>query len=181
MTAVAAAAKSLLGAVADLRFFSRFKALCGRTGGPLLVVDIDNTIAATHAYEMASPGRQIRVEALEPVPAVAAWLEERAPGTAIVYLAARHLWTYRRTAAWLRWHGFPEGELILVPTAGHKLRYLRHACSRLKVVLIDDLSYLDDRGELRFHDEVIREVRRLDVTYLDYNDIAAIVAGARQR
>jgi hypothetical protein len=180
MTVAAAAARALLGVVADLRFFGRFKALCGAAGSPLLVVDIDNTLAATHAWQRASRGRRIRVDALAPVPAVAAWLEERAAGTRIVYLAARHLWTYRRTAAWLSRHRFPEGGLILVPTPGHKLKYLRHACARLPVTLIDDLSYLDAGGELRFHEDVIREVRRLEITYLDYHDIAAIVAGARR-
>jgi hypothetical protein len=178
MTAAAAAAKALLGAVADLRFFGRFKTLCASGEGPLLVVDIDNTIAATHAYEAASPGRRIRIQALDPIPAVAAWLDARAAGSRIVYLAARHLWTYRRTAAWLRRHGFPEGQLILVPTPERKLRYLRHACARLPVTLIDDLGYLDAEGELRFHDDVIGAIRRLDITYLDHADIAAIVAGA---
>lgn len=183
MTALTAAAKAVLSAAANLYFLPRFKAACARAQGGLLVVDIDNTIAATHSYEKASPGRVIHIEALEPIPAVAAWLAERAPAMAIVYitarLSARNLGAYRRTARWLRQHGFPEGELILVSTPAHKLKFLRHACRRLPVTFIDDLSYLDADGTLRFHDEVIRKIGELNINYLGYDAIAAIVAGER--
>jgi hypothetical protein len=178
MTRLAAAAKDVLGPLGDLYFFRRFKALCARAEGGLLLVDIDNTIAATHAFESASPGRRIRVEALEPVPAVAAWLEREAPGRTIAYLSARNLWTWRRTAQWLRRHAFPDGELILVATPERKLGYLRHACPLVPVTLIDDLSYLGPDGALGFHDDVIRRIRELDLIYLGHDDIAAIVAGA---
>ena len=183
MTALTAVAKAVLGAVANFYFLRRFKAACARAQGGLLVVDIDNTIAATHSYEMASPGRVIHIEALEPIPAVAAWLAEKAPAMAIVYitarLTARDLRAYRFTKRWLHRHGFPEGELILVSTPAHKLKYLRHACPRLPVTFIDDMSYLDADGELRFHDEVIRSIGELDINYLGHDAIAAIVAGER--
>jgi hypothetical protein len=178
MTRLAAASKAVLGALGDLYFFRRFRTLCARSEGGLLLVDIDNTIAATHAYQRASPERKIRINALEPVPAVAAWLEREAPGRTLAYLSARNLWTYRRTERWLRRHGFPEGELILVATPAGKLRYLSHACPRLQVILIDDLSYLRPDGALGFHDDVIRRVRELDLVYLGHDDIAAIVAGS---
>ena len=177
------AIKKALGAVGNACYMPLWRRALKAAGErPLLIVDIDNTIADTHAYERSSPDRIIRIAELAPLEPMRMWLLEHAETHRILYLSARNYWDAARTKAWLLRHRFPfqSGSLVLVTRPQDKLPFLRRAAGHpAGVTYIDDLSYQSTSGDIRFHDAVIDAVRGLGIRYLDLQFISNLCSPAQ--
>lgn len=156
------------------RQFNRFCIAAGKC--KLFIIDIDNTIADTMQWEREHPGKRIKVAELLPLLSMKQWLEEETAGGKIVYLSARNYWQKGKTKQWLQQHGFMREDelLVLVPSAKDKIAYLEEAVKRkTEVVYVDDLSYLRPNGQQGFYEDLIRQVKKLPLTYLDYQFISS--------
>lgn len=153
-----------------------------RTAGrPLVVLDIDNTLADSWPSFLRSwPGERERLASLTVLPGVktVAHDEPVEAGAAVAFVSYRNVWDWPVTFAWLRRNGFAVRwwNLILVNSPEEKLRHLRRWVPGRAVTYWDDLSYGHESGEVRFHADVIAEVERLDLRYHGYGDIIALSA-----
>lgn len=179
MRRLKAIVKSGAAALGRTVFATRLRGIClQHPGKPLLLVDIDNTIADTHGFERKNPGRKIQLHQLEPLEPVRAWLLAQADTHTIVYLSARLYWHYNTTKRWLLAHGFPlaDQHLILVPGPAHKLPFLRQAVASGRAIqYIDDLSYLDRSGTVQVYEKELEAIRKLPLTYLDLHFIESLL------
>lgn len=176
--------KSVAAYWGDQYFLPRFRRFCRTdTGKPLLIVDIDNTIADTVAYEKAHPGRRIDIHALEPILSVQQWLSEQAATHEVAFLSARNYRQYRGTIQWLHRHGFTVASpqnLFMVLKPAQKIRYLQYAAKCRKTVsYIDDLSYFDPgQQKVVIHDHLVQQIKTLPIRYYDLAFISSLSSPA---
>lgn len=138
-----------------------------------LVLDIDNTIADTwknlHDFKK---GRFAYFRNLEPLEGTIKYIKENYGDLPVVFLSNRNIVDYDVTKKWLKKRSFNAPQiLILTNNPKDKLVYLKYLCERFGVVYFDDLSYNHEKDKVLFYDEVIQEVKKLNVKYYDYNSI----------
>lgn len=161
-------------------------ALVGRRAGagPIVVLDIDNTIADSWpSFAGRYPSERARLASLPPLPNIKAVAHDQplAAGATVVFLSHRHPWEWSVTYRWLRRHGFDAHwwNVLLVPSAMAKVPYLRRFASgggaRGRAVTVwDDLSRAHETGAIVFYDEVLELVRGISLTSYGWADIVAV-------
>lgn len=142
----------------------------------LFICDIDNTIADTwpslvdppsdvhYLYQnlpvLIGPGDYVRGKMSE--------------DNNIVFLTARDEVYYDDTKKWLKKNNFwisGKCNLLLVKKAQHKLFHIKYLVRKYEVIYMDDLSYNHEHGVVLFYDEMIDNIRSLNLTYIDYSAI----------
>lgn len=135
------------------------------------VIDIDNTLTIN--------GLGDQVDHINPKPRkalidyiIANWYKSEK----VIFLSARNIRLYSSTKHWLREQGFQNvslQNLFLVDTAKSKIEYLQLLVgNNIKVTFLDDLSYNHENGEVRYYDEVVSSVQKIDLTYLGIHFIS---------
>ena len=147
--------------------------------GPLVVLDIDNTIADTWpTLQRAWSSERARLAALPVLGGmkVVAHDAPLADGSRVIFLSHRRLWQWPVTFSWLRRNGFDARltNVVLVASPSEKLGHLRRCAAGREVTYWDDLSHGHESGAVEFYTDVIAEVERLGVEYHGYDEILAI-------
>jgi hypothetical protein len=146
---------------------------------PLLILDIDNTIADTWpSYASSWPSETARLAGLLPIPEVREAVYERAvdTGKRVMFLSHRQLGHRRVTLRWLRLNGFAmeRHSVVLVPAAADKVALVRRLAKVTTVEYWDDLSYGHERGGPFFYTALIERIRATSVDYHGWEDICAL-------
>jgi hypothetical protein len=144
----------------------------------IYLIDLDNTLADTWPHlktAVQGLGNPAFVAGLKPLPGVCRFVRGLCrKGRAVFIVSARPIGVYRATRRWLATQGIEvyRGGLILVNGPDEKVWFLRKIVSQGKeAVLIDDLSFNHENGEVRFYSETIANVRNLGVRHYGYEEI----------
>jgi hypothetical protein len=142
-------------------------------------VDIDNTLADTWPSFLQKDSKSDfeRVASLMVHEGMKAYITVRFSDSTkyqVVYITARHFLMIGTTRKWLGKHGFLFGEskIIVVTHPTYKIEYLKKALKAKRAVsYIDDLSYHHEKGEVKFYDSIINQVKEMGIEYIGYHDI----------
>lgn len=139
----------------------------------LAIFDLDNTLLNTYPFlgEIDKEQMYLNLPAHEGMFSV--FKQCLSEGKDVVVISAR---SYRYKGATYNWFNKNlqrnDIPIFLVPSASSKLNFLKVAIrKRAKVVYFDDLSYNHENGDVKFYDNVIEEVRKLDLVYFDFDFI----------
>ena len=145
-------------------------------GDNLLILDIDNTLAHTFESLIHSKGEghKERLLSLGVREGTLAFIEDNFDHYNKVFLTARSYRYYFITHKWLKSNSisFNIFKLLMVPKASHKLWFLKLFNDCNNIVYIDDLSYNHENGEVLYYDEVINEVKQLNIDYYGFDSIS---------
>jgi hypothetical protein len=125
------------------------------------IVDIDNTIAKTYqsliTNKSSNFNRLLNLDVLEGTQQLIHNLED----VEIIYLSARNYIYYFTTKAWLKKHNFLKNpfNLILVLHPDQKIAYLKKIAYKYDVTLIDDLSFNQENGSIKYYTDAIGQVK----------------------
>jgi hypothetical protein len=95
-------------------------------------------------------------------------------------VSARPYPTYFDTLSWLRQNEIviPRARVILVSHPHQKLELVRMVLKRgFRVVVLDDLTYNHEHGEVLSYDGLIEDIRSLGVRYYGAEFIRTLIAG----
>jgi hypothetical protein len=148
--------------------------------GPIVVLDLDNTMADAWPSFLAPPtSHRDRLAGLSALPGmVAAAFDGDRP---VIFLSHRAWWHWDVTRRWVRDHGMA-GPVVLVASPADKLEHLRClVAGGGPVTYWDDLSHGTERGRTELYHDVIQAVAGLGLDYHGYDEIEAIVAAAGGR
>lgn len=147
----------------------------------LVFIDIDNTIADTwpsiksakYSNEFERHKNLIAFEGMKK------YIQSQFRGGQhkVIYLTARYFNLINVTKSWLLSNGFfyRKDNLILISKPRLKPTFLKLAINKnYKVIYIDDLSYNHENGEIKFYENVIKEVEAMSVSYIGYKEINKI-------
>ena len=142
-------------------------------------IDIDNTLADTWPSFLQTDSKSTfeRVASLKVHEGMKAYITARFSDSSkyqVVYITSRHFLMIEATQKWLGKHGFLFGEskIIVVAHPIYKIEYLKKALKAKRVVsYIDDLSYHHEKGEVKFYDSIINQVKEMDIEYIGYHEI----------
>ncbi len=145
----------------------------------IIVCDLDNTLADTFSYKYQnSSNRKLRFYGLPIFIGVRKYvLQKTSEGFVPIFLSARPESARKFTLKWLKNNGFDisKKQLILVPEAADKIFFIKHLNTMSKLIYVDDLSYLNELGEICFYQNVIDEVLKMNgLYYLGKSDIDEI-------
>lgn len=149
----------------------------------VFIFDIDNTIADTW-YSFNVPyfkNSQHRLSSLPIFIRMRRLIDilYKNPNTLVLFLTARSLLDYQTTYNWLKSQGFPlkYSNLFIVNSPKFKVRILKALENqKLNVYYIDDLSYNQENGEIKFYDSDINEIIKITalhkhIKHFGYADI----------
>ena len=165
---------------AKIQQFLLKRFLLQQQGNAIVFVDIDNTIANTWPlFQQTKCINRNLVDRVEIFRGMQQYLlqEYISKNITVVFISARPLRLFAPTKKWLHqnqlWND--RTRLILVANPKQKLQYLQATIKlNLIVTFIDDLSYNQENGSIRYYDEIIHLVKQMDVTYLDNHWIQSI-------
>jgi len=143
----------------------------------LVIFDLDNTIADTFPYlQNTNLG-----EVYSKVPIhsgmtniLEACLRARKH---VIIVSARSFKYHAITRSWINRNlsKIQEIPFFLVPFADDKLPYLDKALEHTNnITYYDDLSYNHENGEVKFHENLLTQVKKLPINYIGYNVILSI-------
>ena len=161
--------------------------VCRATGSaPLVVLDIDNTIADSWPSFLTSwPNQRRRLAGLDVLPNIKAIAHDEAiaAGASVLFLSHRNPWEWPVTYRWLRRHGFAATwrNVVLVGRPQDKVRHLARCARGRTVTVWDDLTFGHETGTVTEYVDVIASVRTLDVAYRGWDDIVAITGRTADR
>jgi FMN phosphatase YigB (HAD superfamily) len=90
-------------------------------------------------------------------------------------LSSRKMKFYGITNQYLNQNLNTKVPFYLVSEPFKKIKFLKFSASYFKrVTLYDDLSYNHENGEVKFYDEIINEIKKLSISYFDYEEILKI-------
>ncbi|MBI1222786.1 MAG: hypothetical protein GC180_09310 [Bacteroidetes bacterium] len=138
----------------------------------LVVFDLDNTLADTWPCLVKGGYSRKAYASAKPIRGVINKLKEyESKGYKILILTARKMELFRVTRDWLKENNI-SSECIIVPSARHKLKYLRLLVSKYaSVIYYDDLSYNQERGQEKLYSDIIRAVQELNLQYHGLSEI----------
>lgn len=149
----------------------------------VFIFDIDNTIADTwYSYnENHFKSNKHRLESLPIFIKMRRLISilYKNPNTLVLYLTARSLNNYQTTYHWLKSQEIPlkYSDLFIVNSPKFKIKILSTLIQqKLNVYYIDDLSYNQENGDIKFYDSdiyAIKEIVSLNkhIKYFGYDDI----------
>jgi hypothetical protein len=179
--------RAALDAVGRLVGRAQVALVCRRAGdGPLVVLDVDNTLADTWpSFLVASTSERARLAAIEALPNIKAVAHDAArdEGAAVLFLSHRNWWHWPVTYRWLRSHGFGVDwrNLVLVAEPADKLAHLARCARGRSVTVWDDLSYGHETGEIGFYSDLIAAVGALGVEHRGWDEIVAVTGRPLER
>lgn len=125
----------------------------------IVIWDLDNTLAKTWPSLVDFKGCHFkRLRNLEPFSFAVAALDKslRSDSLCNLVCSARALKFYRVTDTWLKMHLKRPVPFVLVPSAAYKASWIKRLKENLAhkdVILIDDLSFNHEHGEVKFYEE----------------------------
>lgn len=141
----------------------------------ICIIDIDNTIACTWTTLINFDGDENeRLSRLEYYPSILNLIiDYHNLGFSVIFLSARHI-KYRFTSKkWLK--KLPNFninfQLYLVSNPYYKLKFLKSFNSSKQIVFLDDLTYNTEKGSTLFYKEIIEEVNKLNIVFIDYEKL----------
>jgi hypothetical protein len=145
-----------------------------KTENVFVVLDIDNTLAKTWQILKPKSGIKFYYE-LDPLQGTLDEIKSKYKNKSKVYISNRNPFTYFVTLNWLEKHNLFDRKndlLILTNFPKNKLYYIDSLVRKGKrVFYYDDLSYNHENGNVKFYSDVIIKVKKLDITYFDYEYI----------
>lgn len=141
----------------------------------ILVVDIDNTIADTwKTIGQKNTSEYARLINLELLKGTKEFIDQT--DATVIFLTARNYRHVPVTRQWLENQGFIVDifHMIFVLEAHQKVSYLKKIAHKKEVIFIDDLSFNHEKGAVEFYKTTIDAVKKLPITYYDYNFILDI-------
>lgn len=151
--------------------------ICSNKSLPLVIFDIDNTIADTWpSLKSKYNSERDRLSTLPIFDGVKkVLLRHSNEGNSIVYMTARDFRTYFITKRWLKLNGINFGSVIIVSKPSVKINLIKKINRR--VVYYDDLSYGHETGRVAFYPE-IKQIRECThVEYIGYDSIVKLQKG----
>ncbi len=140
----------------------------------LWILDIDNTLADTWPHLKTKLTLKSLYPHLPVISEVDNYFKKNynVKSDSFIFLSARSFIFRKVTINWLANHGFltnPE-QLFLVKKASDKIKFIEYASFMFeKIIVLDDLTYNHEHGEIMFHFDVIKFLHscKKNVTYLD--------------
>lgn len=159
-------------------YFGRLKQnLSKHSNQPLVVFDIDNTLAATAPLLKNKSNIPNFYEHLPVIYRMNDVIQNyKEKGYHICFLTARKYSYHDATFTWLKSNGWISDtyQLLIVRFAKDKLAFLQKMKNHSKDTIDywDDLTYNHEREEIKFYDSVIQEVEQMDwIHYFGYQEI----------
>jgi hypothetical protein len=153
--------------------FWEFKKYLTSRNDVMAIFDLDNTLLNTYPFLGETDKEQMYLTLPAHEGMISIFKQYLSEGKDVVVISAR---SYRYKGATFKW--FNENlqrndiPIFLVPSASSKLNFLKVAVKkREKVIYFDDLSYNHENGEVKFYENIIEEVRKLDLVYFDFDFI----------
>jgi len=150
----------------------------------IVFIDIDNTIADTWPTlkNNSSENEVKRHLKLSVFPGMKNFINEKFRNSdfQIYFISARKSNLFKITLTWLKRNDcFRDNDrLILVSRPEKKLFYLKYVLKKkFDVIYIDDLSYNHENNEIKFYDDIIAIVKKLNIQYIGFYEIYKINYG----
>lgn len=156
-----------------INFVYLLKLIVYRKSSELIICDIDNTIADTWKYlDPNVSDYNILYTNLPTLRGPETFIKgHMEQGKYILYLTARNPIYHSSTLLWLKNKGFwlnDSVNLIILSDVNKKLWILKILLKFYNIIYIDDLSFNHENGEVRFYIDLIFEVKKLRLNYIDY-------------
>ncbi len=157
-----------------------FKTIVIKATKPLLVLDIDNTLADTWpSFSKKWKSEVDRHKNLAPLKSVICYIKSKYPVDSYewVFLTSRSYNLRNATIDWLVNQGLSAGNsnVILVQNPSEKIELIKKVIKH-KIIYFDDLSYNHENGEVKFYSELIKQCQEFsNVEYFGYYDIVKLL------
>ena len=146
----------------------------------LYYIDSDNTLAHTYPTLLKKEISEAkRLRNLTPHINIVNLLKKCANrNRKYIFISARSYLQYPNTIFWLRQQGFKAHfyNTILVETPKEKVNLIEKYYFPYKTIVIDDLTYNHEYGQVLFYNEEIQKLLSLRVKYIGYNIISKLIA-----
>lgn len=153
-----------------------FKVLSFRSKNKRVVIfDLDNTISNTWPMlKNSSKNYLYTFKNASAFPSMVHLVNEYcSKNYQVIYLTARNYKYYLTTLNWIKMNDLPKKKNVLMVDDPHdKLWFLEKivkSCS--EVIFYDDLSFNHENGEIKYYEELIDRVRKLNLRYYGYSEI----------
>lgn len=164
------------------RFYQHFlfKSIIEKSSKPLLLLDIDNTLADTWPSLNKKWDSEVnRIFSLPPLQPVIDYLYSTYPiaNYEWIFLTSRSYKLRKITINWLLNQKLPASNenVILVQSPNEKIALIKNYVKKC-AVYFDDLSYNQENGEIKFYLDEIEQCKRLNnVQYFGSNYIIEII------
>ena len=167
--------KALYNPFIQFYFISKLKSFTnGKKKNEFLVLDIDNTIADTWTnLKEFKKNRKSYFLSLRPLEGTINYVNSKFSQLPIIFISNRNIIDYKVTKEWLKNNGFNMNENLLIVTNNpiDKVQYLKYLSKNFKIHYFDDLSYNHENGKVLFFEEVLDEVKKMNLNYYDYQFI----------
>jgi hypothetical protein len=157
-----------------------FKLIVEKNIKPLLIIDIDNTIADTWpSFKQKWISEDFRMINLQPIQPVIDFLKKNFPEISYqwIFLTSRSYNLRITTIKWLKNQNLPanNSNVVLVQNPNEKL-FLINKYAKKRTIYFDDLTYNHENGEIKYYSNVIKECILLNnVQYYGYKQIINII------
>lgn len=144
----------------------------------IYVFDLDNTLANTWPSLCVSffPSESYRYKSLSVFINMRKLILKLSKDKTILFLSSRSILVYPETLHWLKGMELNVGfsNLILVHHPQGKVSILKHLAMKYRVKYIDDLSYGQENGVVKYYSDIISDVKKMKVIYFGYDVINRI-------
>ncbi len=157
-----------------------FKIIVEKTHKPLLIIDLDNTIADTWpSLNQKWISEDFRILNLEPIKPVIDFLKKNFPSISYewIFLTSRTYNLRISTIKWLKNQNLPanNSNVVLVQNPLEKIVLIKKYVKK-RTIYFDDLTYNHENGEIKYYSTVIEECMLLNnVQYYGYKQIIDII------
>ena len=172
--------KSLIKKILRWYYHHQFKRLVFQAKSPIVLLDIDNTLADTWPSLLANKlNSKERHKKLKPLTPVIKYIQNHYPSNEYtwVYLTSRKYQLINVTKNWLlNFDMQVNNNVILVQSPKEKIELINQYIKSASVYF-DDLSYNQENDELRFYIKEIESIKKNNlVTYFGYQEIQNIIS-----
>lgn len=168
---------SLLAFYCHFKINSRLKSSKNEN---VYLFDIDNTLADTfHSYSYHYPTYENRLSSLAIFIGmrrkIIHLLESK---NSCLFLSARRLYSKKATVNWLLSNGIKidAQDVFCLKSPKVKIEIISRLVNsfKIKLILIDDFSYNHENGEVKFYQNCIDSIKKLNVEHIDASQINKI-------
>ncbi len=172
--------KSLIKKILRWYYHQRFKRLVFQANYPIILLDIDNTLADTWPSLLSKNKNNIeRHKNLKPLTPVIKYIQRHYSSNEYtwIYLTSRKYQLINTTKNWLfKFNMQVNNNVILVQSPKEKIELINQYVKSASFYF-DDLSYNQEHGELKFYSKEIEAIRKNDlITYFGYQEIQYIIS-----
>ena len=166
--------KAIYNPFIQFYFKLKLKSFTKKNAKEFLILDIDNTIADTWKdITNFKKNRKNFFLNIQPLHGTLNYINNNFSDMPIIFLSNRNIIDYQITKKWLKKNGFDMNKNILIVTNNpdDKIKYLSYLSTKFRIFYFDDLSYNHEKGKTLFYENVLSEVRKMNLKYYDYQFI----------